>query len=138
MHDSPVGQAAWMLHRRRAWSDCGGDVERRFTRDELLTHFSLYWYSNSFATSLRTYSASRFHLGISRSNDAVPAIPVPTAMAVLPRELVHFPRPLMERNSDLRQWSVFPSGGHFAAAEEPDLLAQDIRSFARPLRDERN
>ncbi len=136
MHDSPVGQAAWMLHRRRAWSDCGGEVERRFTRDELLTHFSLYWYTNSFATSLRTYQASQFHHGIPRSNDAVPAIPVPTAVAVLPRELVHVPRPLMARNSDLRQWSVFSTGGHFAAAEEPELMARDIRAFVRPLRDD--
>lgn len=134
MHDSPIGQAAWMLHRRRAWSDCGGEVERRFSKDELLTHFSLYWYSNSFGTALRTYSASVFHLGIPRLNESGLAIPVPTAVAVLPREIIHLPRPLVERNTDLRQWSVFDRGGHFAGAEEPDLIAADIRSFVRPLR----
>lgn len=135
MHDSPVGQAAWMLHRRRAWSDCGGQVEARFTRDELLTHFSLFWFADCFASSLRFYSSSRYHAPFPLRHDRQPAIEVPTAIAVLPRELAHIPRALAQAHCNLKQWSVLPSGGHFAAAEEPVLIAQDIRTFARALRD---
>ena len=58
MHDSPVGMAAWLLERRRAWSDCGGDVESRFTKDQLLTNASLYWLTETFATSVRFYAES--------------------------------------------------------------------------------
>lgn len=134
MHDSPVGQAAWMLHRRRAWSDCGGDVESRFDRDRLLTHFSLFWFTNSFASSIRFYRASAFHQPMPLAHDRPPAIEVPTAVPVLPRELGHMPRSLVAAHSDLRQWSILPSGGHFAAAEEPELIAADIQSFVRPLR----
>lgn len=134
MHDSPVGMAAWMLHRRRAWSDCHGEVESRFDRDTLLTHFSLYWLTNSFASSLRFYRASQFHSGMPLVHARQPAIEVPTAVAVLPRELAHLPRALVARHSDLRQWTVLPSGGHFAAAEEPAAIVADIASFLRPLR----
>ena len=134
MHDSPVGQAAWMLHRRRAWSDCHGDVETRFDRDRLLTHFSLFWFTDSFASSIRFYRASAFHRPMPLAHDRRPAIEAPTAIAVLPRELGHVPRSLAAAHSDLRQWSILPSGGHFAAAEEPDRIAADIRSFLRPLR----
>jgi pimeloyl-ACP methyl ester carboxylesterase len=134
MHDSPAGQAAWMLHRRRAWSDCHGDVESRFDRDTLLTHLSLIWFTDSFAQSLHFYRASGFHQGMPLAHSRQPAIPVPTAIAVLPRELAHLPRSLVAAHCDLRQWTVFPSGGHFAAAEEPERIVADIRHFARPLR----
>lgn len=134
MHDSPIGQAAWMLHRRRAWSDCRGDVESRFDRDKLLTHFSLFWFTNSFATALRFYRASAFNKPMSLAHDRKPAIEAPTAMAVLPRELAHLPRSLVAAHSDLRQWSILPAGGHFAAAEEPRAITEDIRSFVRGLR----
>lgn len=133
MHDSPVGQAAWMLHRRRAWSDCGGEVERRFDRDTLLTHCSLFWFSDSFASAMRFYRASGFHQPMPLAHRHQPAIPVPTAIAVLPRELMHVPRAVAATRSDLRQWTVFPAGGHFAAAEEPELIVADIRRFARGL-----
>lgn len=133
MHDSPIGQAAWMIHRRRAWSDCHGDVETRFDRDTLLTHCSLTWFTDSFAQALRYYRASAFHQPMPLAHDRRPAIEVPTAMAVLPRELAHRPRSLVAAHSDLRQWTIFPSGGHFAAAEEPELIVEDIRRFARTV-----
>jgi len=134
MHDSPVGQAAWMLHRRRAWSDCGGDVETRFDKDRLLTHFSLFWFTNSFAGSIRYYRASAFHQPMGLAHHRSPAIEAPTGIAVLPRELGHLPRSLVAAHSDLRHWSILPRGGHFAAAEEPQLITGDIRAFVRPLR----
>lgn len=67
-------------------------------------------------------------------NDIKPEISVPTAVAVLPRDLMHRPRKIFAAHSDLRQWTLFPSGGHFGAAEEPQLMTEDIRSFVRPLR----
>ncbi|KAG9234570.1 microsomal epoxide hydrolase [Amylocarpus encephaloides] len=134
MHDSPVGQAAWMLLRRRAWSDCHGDVETRFSKDTLLTHLALYWFTNSFLGSELFGRASAFPQPMALANDVKPEINVPTAVAVLPKDLMYQPRSLVAAHSDLRQWTVFPSGGHFGAAEEPTLMADDIRSFVRPLR----
>jgi pimeloyl-ACP methyl ester carboxylesterase len=133
MHDSPVGLAAWMLHRRRNWSDCGGDVERCFTRDELLTHLSLYWLTDTFSTSVHYYAAS-----IGRpwfpAHDRQPALDAPTGIAVFPRELVHVPRAIAAAYANLVHWTVMPRGGHFAPSEQPDLLVEDIRAFFRPLR----
>lgn len=135
LHDSPVGQAAWLLVRRRAWSDCNGEVETKFDKDTLLTHFSLNWFTNSFVGSELFCRASGFPEPPSLVNDTKPEISVPTAMAVMPKDLLHRPRSLIAAHSDLRQWTVFPGGGHFAPAEEPALIAEDIRSFVRPLRD---
>jgi pimeloyl-ACP methyl ester carboxylesterase len=134
MHDSPVGQAAWLLLRRRAWSDCQGDVERKFDKDTLLTHLSLYWFTNSFLGSELFCRASNFTQPMALAHDIKPELSVPTAVAVMPRDLLHRPRSVFAAHSDLRQWTVFPSGGHFAAAEEPKLITEDIRSFVRPLR----
>ena len=134
MHDSPVGQAAWILLRRRAWSDCHGDVETKFDKDTLLTHLSLYWFTNSFVGSELFCRASGFLQPMALANDIKPEISVPTAVAVLPKDLLHRPRSIVAAHSDLRQWTLFPSGGHFAAAEEPELMTEDIRSFVRPLR----
>jgi pimeloyl-ACP methyl ester carboxylesterase len=134
MHDSPVGQAAWILLRRRNWSDCHGDVETKFDKDTLLTHLSLYWFTNSFVGSELFCRASGFPQPMALANDIKPEISVPTAVAVLPKDLLHRPRSIVAAHSDLRQWTLFPSGGHFAAAEEPKLITEDIRSFVRPLR----
>lgn len=134
MHDSPLGQAAWLLLRRRAWSDCHGDVGTKFDKDTLLTHFSLYWFTNSFVGSELFCRASNFQEPMALANDIKPEISVPTAVAVMPMDLMHRPRSVVAAHSDLRQWTVFPSGGHFAAAEEPKRLTDDIRSFVRPLR----
>jgi pimeloyl-ACP methyl ester carboxylesterase len=134
MHDSPVGMAAWMLQRRRAWSDCSGDVERRFGRDELLTHFSLYWLTESFASSILYYRASTFQMPPPLAHDRRPAIEAPTALAVFPRELVHVPRSLFAQFANLKRWTVMPAGGHFSAAEEPQLIVDDLRGFFRDLR----
>ena len=134
MHDSPVGQAAWILLRRRGWSDSDGDLETRFDKDTLLTHLSLYWFSNGFVGSMLFCRASEFPKPMELVNDIKPEISVPTAVAVLPKDLLHKPRSLVAAHSDLRQWTLFPKGGHFAAAEEPRLMTEDIRSFVRPLR----
>jgi pimeloyl-ACP methyl ester carboxylesterase len=133
MQDSPVGLAAWMLQRRRAWSDCGGEVERRFSKDELITSFCLYWLTNTFAGSVRYYADS-FAAPWTPSHDRQPTLQAPTGIAVFPRELAHVPRAVAERASNLVHWSRMDRGGHFAAAEEPELLVEDLRAFFRPLR----
>ena len=62
-------------------------------------------------------------------------IDVPSGYAEFPREIVKTPRSAAERVfTDLRRWSVMPKGGHFAALEQPDLLAEDVRAFFRDLR----
>jgi pimeloyl-ACP methyl ester carboxylesterase len=134
MQDSPTGLAAWMLQRRRAWSDCGGDVETRFTKDELLTAFSLYWLTNTFAGSVRFYQYS-FAEPWSPSHGRKPTLEAPLGMAVFPHELLHVPRALAEQEANLVHWSRFDRGGHFAAAEEPELVVDDLRAFFRPLRE---
>ena len=133
MQDSPVGLAAWMLQRRRAWSDCGGDVEARFTKDELITSFALYWLTGSFPGSVRFYADS-FGAPWVRSHDRRPTLEAPTGIAVFPYELLHVPRALAEREANLVHWTPMDRGGHFAAAEEPELVVEDLRTFFRPLR----
>jgi pimeloyl-ACP methyl ester carboxylesterase len=133
MQDSPVGLAAWMLHRRWAWSDSGGEVESRFNKDELITSFALYWLTGSVAGSMRFYADS-FLMPWTPVHQRRPVLEAPTGIAVFPKELVHVPRSLAEREANLVHWTRMDRGGHFAAAEEPELLVEDLRSFFRPLR----
>jgi microsomal epoxide hydrolase len=129
--DSPVGLAAWIVEKFRTWSDCGGDVERRFSRDVLLTNIMLYWVTGAINSSFWPYYA-RFHSRWPISPER--PVRVPTAYASFPREILHPPRAWAERFYDIRRWTQMPAGGHFAALEEPDALAADIRAFFRDLR----
>jgi pimeloyl-ACP methyl ester carboxylesterase len=129
--DSPVGLAAWIVEKFRAWSDCGGDVERRFSKDELLTNIMLYWVTGAVNSSFWPYYA-RYH-GPWPIADGQ-RIEVPTAYAAFPKEIVRPPRSLAESMYNIRRWTVMPAGGHFAALEEPEALASDIRAFFRDLR----
>ena len=129
--DSPVGLAAWIVEKFRAWSDCGGDVERRFTRDEILTQLTLYWVTATINSANRLYYERNRH---PRALGADDRVRVPTAVAIFPADIDKPPREWGERVYDVRRWTVMPRGGHFAAFEEPELLAADIREFFRPLR----
>ena len=129
--DSPVGLAAWIVEKFRTWSDCGGDVERRFSRDVLLTNIMLYWVTGAINSSFWPYYA-RFHSPWPISEER--PVRVPTAYASFPREILHPPRAWAERFYDIRRWTEMPAGGHFAALEEPEALAADIRAFFRELR----
>ena len=133
MNDSPAGLAAWMIERRRNWSDCHGDVESRFSKDQLLTSVSLYWLTATFHTSVRFYAES-FRAPWPLVHDRQPPVEVPTAVAVFPGELLRVPRRFMERQVNLARWTVMPQGGHFAPSEEPELMVEDIRAFFRELR----
>ncbi len=129
--DSPVGLAAWIVEKFRSWSDCGGDVERRFSKDVLLTNVMLYWVTGAINSSFWPYYA-RHHGPWPIPEGA--RIEVPTAYAEFPREILHPPRSWAERVFNIRRWTVMPAGGHFAALEEPEALAADIRAFFRELR----
>ena len=134
LNDSPAGLAAWILEKFRAWSDCGGQVESRFSKDVLLTNITLYWVTETINSSMQRYFEKR--------HDPAPnplrlgeRIETPTAIAMFPgeKDLV-VPREWAERCYNIVHWSDMPAGGHFPALEEPALLVEDMRTFARMFR----
>jgi pimeloyl-ACP methyl ester carboxylesterase len=132
LNDSPAALAAWMLEKFRDWSDCNGDLYRRFSRDELLSNVTLYWVTETVHSSFRLYyesSKAPLHFG---PGDFVH---VPCAIARFPKEAPFPPRNWVERGYNVQRWTEMPRGGHFAAAEEPELLAEDLRAFFRGFRD---
>ena len=131
LNDSPAGLAAWIVEKYRTWSDCGGDVESRFTKDELLTTITIYWVTQSINSSTRLYYESFFQAWDLAKDEK---IQVPVAIASFPRENSVPLREWAERSFNIQQWTDMPSGGHFAALEEPDRLVEDIRKFFRGLR----
>ena len=131
LNDSPAGLAGWIVEKWRTWSDCGGDVESRFGRDELLTHLTIYWATQTISSSVRLYYESGKAPSQLTSDNLVT---VPTAFAKFPVEISYPPREWVERFYNLARYTEMPSGGHFAAAEEPQLLAEDMRAAFRSLR----
>lgn len=131
-NDSPAGLAAWLVERRRNWSDCDGDLESVFSRDDVLTLVSLYWLTGSVHTSMRHYADSPVD-GWTPRHNRTPVLEAPTAMAVFPGELILAPRAVFAETADLRRWTVMARGGHFAAAEQPEAVADDIRAFVASL-----
>lgn len=123
--DSPAGLAAWIVEKFRAWSDCDGDVESRFTKDQLLTTVSLYWVTGSIATSFLPYFEA------TNNPNPIPWRPirVPCAVALFPADISAPPREWAERYYNVVRWTEMPSGGHFPAMEEPDLLSRDMNAF---------
>jgi pimeloyl-ACP methyl ester carboxylesterase len=131
LNDSPAGLAAWILEKFRDWSDCRGDLFARFTRDELLANVTLYWMTQTIASSFRLYYEGRLAPLHFAEHDFVS---VPTGVARFPLEAPFPPRRWVERGYNLQRWTEIPSGGHFAAAEEPELLAAELRAFFRRYR----
>lgn len=132
--DSPAGLAAWVTEKFRAWSDCGGDVESRFTRDWLLTNLTIYWATQTITSSTRLYWDYRHHGTALAAGDP---IRTPSGFAIFANEFRspgRPPRELAERYYDVQRWTEPPHGGHFPALEEPELLARELREFFRPLR----
>ena len=130
--DSPAGLAAWIVEKFRAWSDCGGDLETVFARDHVLANISLYWFTGCIGASFWPYYA-RMHGPWPIPDGAT--VDVPTGYCAFPREIRRPPRVVAERTyTDIRRWTPMERGGHFAAMEQPDALAREIRAFFRPLR----
>ena len=129
--DSPVALAAWIAEKFRTWSDCNGDVARAIPIDALLANIAVYWFSGNITSSLRIYKENKARpLHFAPGERVLP----PVGFAHFPKEILHPPRSYVERVFDVRQWTDMPRGGHFAAMEQPDLLAAEIRRFFRPLR----
>jgi pimeloyl-ACP methyl ester carboxylesterase len=133
--DSPAGLAAWIVDQFRAFSDCGGDVESRFTRDQLLTNLTIYWVTSAIGSAMQGYYDYEHFQAPPPPGTRVR---VPAGFAVFADSYrsgsARTPRELAEHFFDVARWSVMPRGGHFAALEEPELLAEEIRAFFRPLR----
>jgi pimeloyl-ACP methyl ester carboxylesterase len=130
--DSPAGLAAWIVEKFHRWTDCGGRIESAVDRDRMLANISLYWFTGAIAASFWPYYV-RMHSVWPVPEDG--SIRVPTGYCEFPHEILKPPRSLAERSfADIRRWSVMPEGGHFAALEQPQALAQEIREFFRPLR----
>jgi len=131
LNDSPTGLAAWIVEKFRAWCDCSGNPETIFTKDELLTNITLYWVTQTAASSARIYYETRH---IAATSAASGRVEVPTACADFPKEVIWSPRRWLEPRYNITRWTELPRGGHFAAMEQPALLVDDIRAFFRGLR----
>ena len=131
LNDSPAGLAAWIVEKYRTCSDCHGDVESRFSKDELLTTITIYWVTQTISSSTRMYLENQTHTWGMGPEERVKA---PAGIALFPQEIAKPPREWAERSYDVRRWTEMPSGGHFAALEEPTRLVEDIRDFFRGLR----
>jgi pimeloyl-ACP methyl ester carboxylesterase len=139
LSDSPAGLAAWIVEKLRAWSDCDGDLESRFTRDEVLTHVMIYWVTGSIGPSFLPYYDFAHAGALTWMKEGLKKLvgssKVPSAFALFPKDISHPPREWAERYFDVRRWTKMPRGGHFAALEEPELLAEDLRTWFRDFRD---
>ncbi|CUU56839.1 epoxide hydrolase [Parafrankia irregularis] len=128
--DSPVGLLAWIAEKFWAWTDHDGRWQDAITPDELLTDVSIYWFTGTAGSAARMYYESMSSLAV-----LPPATrEVPLGVASFPAEILLGRRRWVETDHDLRQWSEFDRGGHFAALEQPDLLVSDVRKFFRTLR----
>jgi pimeloyl-ACP methyl ester carboxylesterase len=117
--DSPAGLAAWIAEKLRGWSDCGGDVESVFPRDDLLTWITAYWVTGSIGTSFAPYA---------KPSPSFDRIALPTVVSQFPHELLHAPRSMAEKIFDVRVWQEPTSGGHFAAWECPEEYVEGVRA----------
>ncbi|KAJ8651814.1 hypothetical protein O0I10_012606 [Lichtheimia ornata] len=137
--DSPAGLLSWMLEKFHAWTYHPAqkqDTEalpETITTDEFLTHVSIYWLTQTMASSMRIYYETMVlvrHL----TGPAHPRVEVPTAVGYFPAEMSRFPREWLEYGTNLQQWSEFDLGGHFPAMEEPELFVTDIQKFGKMLK----
>jgi pimeloyl-ACP methyl ester carboxylesterase len=124
LNDSPAGLLAWIVEKFRTWSDCDGDPERVFTRDQLLTNVMVYWVTQTITSSMRLYWEH-----VHTAEPPPGFVAVPTGVARYPKEILRFPRSWVERAYNVTHWADLPRGGHFAAMEQPDLFAADLKTF---------
>src|SRR6478736_348128 len=131
LNDSPAGLAAWILEKWRSWADSRGNLDECVSRDFLLTTLTLYWVTQTITSSMRDYFDNdnrRFRITLGPQE----FVDVPTGIAVFANNFVDEgtpPREWAQRLYNVRRWTPMPRGGHFASAEEPELLARDIAAF---------
>jgi pimeloyl-ACP methyl ester carboxylesterase len=128
LSDSPVGTAAWILEKFRSWSDCNGQLENSYSKDELLTNVMIYWLTNTLSSSVNMYYENTHSL------PAMGKIEVPTGIALFAQDILLPPKEWTIKNLNIVQWTEMPRGGHFTAMEEPDLFVEDICKFYRQLK----
>jgi len=135
MMDSPVGIAAWLVEKFNSWSDVeNNDIESVYSKDELLTNIMIYITTRTFNSASWIYYGRREEGGRILSPEGH-RVEVPTGCAIFPAEMLNWPpRSYAERIYNIQHWTEMPRGGHFAAMEEPEMLLNDIRKFARTLR----
>ena len=128
------------MEKFRAWSDCDGEIESRFTKDELLTQVMIYWVTESIGTSFLPYydyanagAQTWIQEGV-KNWIGSSKVQIPAAFALFPRDISQPPREWAQRFFNVQRWTEMPRGGHFAAMEEPELLAEDIRIWFRAFR----
>ncbi len=145
INDSPVGMAAWIVEKFYAWSDWDGNVENAFTKDELLTNITIYWVTQTANSAFRLYHETMTAMMQSMYNPLNKLNPfdktgektdVPAAFAIFPKDISLPPKEFAERFFNVRQWTEMPKGGHFAAMEQPELLAEDIRKFVKNVQNQ--
>ena len=125
LNDSPSGLASWIIEKFYTWSDCNGNLENSFTKDELLTNLTIYWATQTINSAIRIYYETMKYPPENSSEK----VKVPTAAAIFPKDLITAPKEFADRFFNIKQWTQMPKGGHFAAMEQPELLANDIRKF---------
>ena len=133
LNDSPVGLCAWLVEKRRDWSDCDGDIERVHSKDDLLTSVMIYWLTQTIGSSARFYFEGRQNPW-APSHARTPQVDVPTGIIRFDKDVCHWPRKEMERFYDIRRWTRFPDGGHFGAMENPARIIGEVRAFFGELR----
>ena len=129
--DSPVGLAAWIVEKLRSWSDCDGDVERCFTKDEILTLVTQQWMSGNIGAAMRMYHAN----GSIPREQLSRRVDVPSGFAIFAGDILRAPRSWLERTANVVRATEPPKGGHFAPFEQPEAYAYELREFFRPYRD---
>ena len=132
LNDSPAGLLSWIVEKLRGWSDCHGDVETRFSKDDLLTTVMIYWVTQSYGTSARYYYEAA-HDPWKPVHERMPVVEASTGISVLPAEFASAPRRWAQRYYNLKQKRHHPSGGHYGAWEEPEAIVTDVRDFFRSL-----
>jgi len=130
LNDSPLGLAAWILQCFYMWGDIDGDIESRFSRDELITNIMIYWITESMPSAIRLYRES---LRAGTFGPPLEYVAAPTAVALF-KDIPRPKRAWAEQVYNIQRWTEMPSGGHFAALEEPARLVADIRAFFADLR----
>ncbi len=142
LNDSPAGLAAWIVEKFYNWSDKGSDIENAFTKDELLTNLFIYWSTQTVYSSINIYYEAIQAIMQAKYNPLVKLNPfdktgdkseVPAAFAIFPKDIGSTPKEFAERFFTVQRWTEMKKGGHFAALEQPALLAADIRDFVQNL-----
>jgi len=130
LYDSPIGLCAWIIEKFNSWSDNDGDVEKVFTKDELLANVSLYWFTQTIHSSVRIYNENSKNSMVFKKNNY---IKVPVTYTQFPKELSKPPKEFLSKGYNIQSWTQMEKGGHLAASEQPQLLAKDLRVFFKNI-----